>query len=100
MLLFLKEFSIKSVLYDVLSLTYASASNATEKDGKATEYSANISVKKQYENEDKTQSTETVALGLYFTGADDNDKPNLESVLDDWGDFMPNYYSGTFDFKG
>ncbi len=71
-----------------------------EKDGKATEYSANISVRKQYENEDKTQSTETVALGLYFTGADDNDKPNLESVLDDWGDFMPNYYSGTFDFKG
>ena len=70
-----------------------------DKDGAFTEYSVNISVRKQYEGEDKTQSTETTALGLYFTGADENDKPNLESVLDDWGEFMPNYYSATFDLQ-
>ena len=70
-----------------------------DKDGTFTEYSVNISVRKQYESEDKTQATETTALGLYFQGADENDKPNLESVLDDWGDFQPNYYSGTFDLK-
>jgi hypothetical protein len=70
-----------------------------DKDGAFTEYSVNISVRKQYEGEDKTQSTETTALGLYFTGADGNDKPNLESVLDDWGEFMPNYYSATFDLQ-
>ena len=70
-----------------------------DKDGTFSEYSVNISVRKQYDGEDKTQATETTALGLYFTGADENDKPNLESVLDDWGDYMPNYFSGTFDLK-
>ena len=70
-----------------------------DKDGAFTEYSVNISVRKQYEGDDKTQATETTALGLYFTGADENDKPNLESVLDDWGEFMPNYYSATFDLQ-
>ena len=70
-----------------------------DKDGAFTEYSVNISVRKQYEGDDKTQATETTALGLYFTGADENDKPNLESVLDDWGEFKPNYYSATFDLQ-
>ena len=70
-----------------------------DKDGSSTEYSVNISVRKQYDGEDKTKSTETTALGLYFTGADENDKPNLESVLDDWGEFTPNYFSGTFDLQ-
>ena len=70
-----------------------------DKDGAFTEYSVNISVRKQYEGDDKTQATETTALGLYFTGADENDKPNLESVLDDWGEFMPNYYSATSDLQ-
>ena len=70
-----------------------------DKDGSSTEYSVNISVRKQYDGDDKTKSTETTALGLYFTGADENDKPNLESVLDDWGEFTPNYYSATFDLQ-
>ena len=70
-----------------------------DKDGLSTEYSVNISVRKQYDGEDKTNATETTALGLYFTGADEKDKPNLESVLDDWGEYMPNYFSGTFDLK-
>ena len=70
-----------------------------DKDGSFTEYSVNISVRKQYDGEDKTKATETTALGLYFTGADENDKPNLESVLDDWGEYTPNYFSGTFDLK-
>ena len=70
-----------------------------DKDGSSTEYSVNISVRKQYETEDKTQATEITAIGLYFTGADESDIPNLASVLDDWGEFMPNYYSATFDLK-
>lgn len=70
-----------------------------DKEGSSTEYSVNISVRKQYDSEDKTKAAETTALGLYFTGADEKDKPNLESVLDDWGEFTPNYFSGTFDLK-
>ena len=62
-------------------------------------YSVTISVRKQYDSEDKTKSTETTAIGLYFTGADENDKPNLVDVLDDWSDFQPNYYTGTFDLQ-
>ena len=70
-----------------------------DKDGASSEYSVNVSVRKQYEGEDKTKFTQTTALGLYFTGADEKDKPNLEAVLEDWGEFQPNYYTGTFDLK-
>ena len=70
-----------------------------DKDGVSNEYSVNVSIRKQYESEDKTQFTQTTALGLYFTGADENDKPNLEAVLDDWGEWQPNYYSATFDLQ-
>jgi len=70
-----------------------------DKDGASSEYSVNVSIRKQYEGEDKTQFTQTTALGIYFTGADENDKPNLEAVLEDWSGFMPNYFSGTFDLQ-
>jgi hypothetical protein len=70
-----------------------------DKDGKTSAYSVNISVRKQYDSEDKTKFTQTTAIGLYFTGADENDKPNLEAVLDDWSDFQPNYFTGTFDLQ-
>lgn len=70
-----------------------------DKDGNSSEYSFNVSVRKEYDENDKTKATETTSLGLYYTGADEKDKPNLISVLDDWGEFQPNYYSSTFDLK-
>lgn len=70
-----------------------------DKDGVSSEYSVNVSVMKHYEGEDNATATEDAAFGLYYTGADENDKPNLIDVLDDWGDFKPNYYSGTFSLQ-
>ena len=71
-----------------------------DKDGAATAYSVNVSIRKQYDSEDKTQATETTAIGFYYTGADENDKPNLVDLLQDWKaefDWNTYYYSGTFD---
>ncbi len=68
----------------------------------STEYSFNLVLRKQYEDEDKTNATETTAMGVYYTGADENDKPNLLSVLDDWkADYQWDeyYYTGTFDLQ-
>ena len=42
----------------------------------------------------------TTRLGLYYTGADENDKPNLLPLLDDWKtDYQWEdwYYSGSFE---
>ena len=68
----------------------------------ATEYPVNLVLRKDYENQDKTNAAETMSLGLYYTGADENDKPNLISVLDDWKtDYQWEswYYTGTFDLQ-
>ncbi|MCR5781364.1 MAG: hypothetical protein K6G90_01370 [Clostridia bacterium] len=68
----------------------------------ATEYSFNLVLRKQYEDKDRTNAAETMSLGLYYTGADENDKPNLISVLDDWKtDYQWEswYYTGTFDLQ-
>lgn len=73
-----------------------------DKDGDFTAYSVNVSVRKQYDGEDKTNATETTAIGFYYTGADENDKPNLVALLDDWkAEFQWDsyYYSGTFDLQ-
>ncbi len=70
-----------------------------DKDGVSSEYSVNVSVMKQYEGENNATATEVAAFGLYYTGADENDKPNLIDVLDDWSDFKPYYYSGTFSLQ-
>ena len=70
-----------------------------EKDGASSAYSFNVSIRKEYDTEDKTKFTETKAIGLYFTGADENDTPNLGAVLEDWSEFQPNYYTGTFDLQ-
>ena len=68
----------------------------------ATEYPVNLVLRKDYENNDKANATGTMSIGIYYTGADENDKPNLLSVLDDWKtDYQWDdyYYSGTFDLQ-
>lgn len=70
-----------------------------EKDGASTAYAVGVSAAKQYEGPGRTNPVETVSLGLYYTGADGNDKPNLLAVLDDWKteyQWDTYYYSGTF----
>ncbi|MBQ9517780.1 MAG: hypothetical protein IJR60_06850 [Eubacterium sp.] len=73
-----------------------------EKDDASTAYSASISVRKQYDSEDKTKATETTSMSIYYTGEDGKDVPNLASVIDDWhADYgwETYYYSGTFDLQ-
>lgn len=67
-----------------------------EKDGGHTVYSTSVSVLIEHDG-DKT--TETPCLSFYYTGSDENDKPNLLPVLDDWKteyDWESYYYSGSF----
>ena len=73
-----------------------------EKDGVSTVYNMGISSMKEYDYEDRTQFTETTAIGLNYTGADENDKPNLLSVLDDYKTeygYESWYYSGNFQLQ-
>ena len=73
-----------------------------EKDGVSTAYSSGISIRKNYSSGDKTQATETTAFVLSYTGADEKDKPNLASVLDDYKQeygYETWYYSGGFDLQ-
>ncbi len=68
------------------------------RDGQATDYAMNVSVFKTYGD----WEDETVRLGLYYTGADGNDKPNLLPLLDDWRtDYQWEdwYYSGSFELE-
>lgn len=68
----------------------------------STEYPVNLVLRKDYENNDKANATETISMGISYTGADENDKPNLLSVLDDWKtDYQWDdyYYTGTFDLQ-
>ena len=51
-----------------------------EKDGKSTAYAMNISTKKLYGDE----PAESTVLGLYYTGEDESDLPNLLPILEDW----------------
>ncbi|MCR5795220.1 MAG: hypothetical protein K6G61_07770 [Solobacterium sp.] len=70
-----------------------------EKDGKATAYKAAVYYVKMYDPETKTIESEGYTLNLNYTGEDENDKPNLLPLLDDWKtDFGWNdyLYSGTF----
>ena len=73
-----------------------------ERDGEQTAYAVNISVRKQYDDADKTQSEETTAMGLYYTGVDETHKPNLLAVMDDWKaeyQWETCYYSAVFDLQ-
>lgn len=67
------------------------------KDGSATAYSMNISVLKNYDD-----GSEKTMLGLYYTGADEDDLPNLLHLMDDWKtEYMWDtwYYTGSFELQ-
>lgn len=55
-----------------------------EKDGLSTTYKTSLCIVKDYSAEDRSQITESIMLNLSYTGTDENDKPNLLPVLDDW----------------
>ena len=65
-----------------------------ELDGKTTAYGMSVTILKDY-----GENTETNVLALSYTGADENDRPNLLPVLDDWKtDYGWDtwYYTGSF----
>ena len=69
-----------------------------EKDGKSTAYAMNISTKKLYGDE----PAESTVLGLYYTGEDESDLPNLLPILEDWKtDYAWDswYYTGSFELQ-
>lgn len=56
-----------------------------EKDGNSTVYQMTLGYSKNYKNAEKTEvEDEKYALSLTYTGADENDKPNLVNVMTDW----------------
>ena len=70
-----------------------------EKDGKSTVYGTNVAITKDYDYDDRSQFVASTTMGLYFTGADENDKPNLLPLLDDYKTeygYDSWYYSGNF----
>ena len=101
------EITIENGTLTTGSESYSISFNETnrlvvERDGQSTAYSMAITHMKDYDYEDRTQFTEKTVLGLYFTGADENDKPNLLSLLDDWKteyDWDSWYYSGSFELQ-
>lgn len=66
-----------------------------EKDGLSTAYNMAVSATKEYDYEDRTQFTASTVMGISYKGADENDKPNLISVLD-YYEYDGWYYSGSF----
>ncbi len=69
-----------------------------EKDGASTVYNMAVSVTKEYDYEDRTQFTAHTAMGLSYTGADINDKPNMVAVMD-YYEYNGWYYSGSFKLR-
>ena len=70
-----------------------------EKDGESTAYHMAVSIMKEYDYEDRTQFTTSTMMGVSYTGADENDKPNLLPVLTDYKtefEYDSWYYSGSF----
>ena len=70
-----------------------------EKDGASTVYSMAVSSIKEYDYENNTQRDPSTAMGIYFTGADAGDKPNLLPLLYDYKTeygYDSWYYSGSF----
>ena len=67
------------------------------KDGRATAYSMNLSVLKDY-----ADGGECTVLGLYYTGENEDDLPNLVHLMDDWKtDYGWDtwYYTGSFELQ-
>lgn len=49
-----------------------------------------------------SQATATTCFGIYYTGADENDKPNLLPLLSDWKaefDWDSYYYNASFELE-
>ncbi len=68
-----------------------------EKDGGTTAYGMAVTILK-----DHVENTENIVLALSYTGADENDRPNLLPVLDDWKadyDWDTWYYTGSFQLQ-
>ena len=97
------DFTVENGTLKTGSDSYALSFNeknqlVAEKDGRATAYSMNVSVYKTYGD----QPNQTVRMGLYYTGADENDKPNLLPLLDDWKTeygWKDWYYTGSFELQ-
>ncbi len=71
-----------------------------EKDGQSTAYGFSITAMKDYDIEDRSQFTEKTCFNIYYEGADENDKPNLLSVMTDWKaeyEYDRNYFSANFE---
>ena len=69
-----------------------------EKGGRETAYKIVLSVQKDYAA-DTAQAVESMQMNLTYTGANGLDKPNLQSVLDDWKkeySWDSWYYTGKF----
>ena len=66
-----------------------------EKDGKSTAYNMAVSVMKEYDYEDRTQFTASTGLGISYTGAGENDQPNLASLMESY-EYNGWYFSGSF----
>ena len=69
-----------------------------EKDGQTTAYGMNIIACRTYGD----WADKTVRMGLYYTGADESDKPNLLPLLDDWKTeygWEDWYYTGGFELQ-
>ena len=69
------------------------------KDGKSTAYSMNLTALKRYGEDEISEST---VLGLYYTGEDEDDLPNLLHLMDDWKtDYGWDtwYYTGSFELQ-
>ena len=72
------------------------------KDGESTTYSINLSIKREYDTDDRTKYTDNYSLGIYYEGKDENDVPNLVDVMQDWHkefDSEQFYYSGNYTMK-
>lgn len=65
----------------------------------ASAYQMALILAKKYDSEDRTKVTTNIELSIYYTGEDENDKPNLASVLEGWNkeySWETYYYSGDF----
>ncbi len=71
---------------DVYEISFDADGNMTvTKDGASTTYDFNVVGVRQYESDDRAQVVDDhYMFGFYYLGADENDRPNLEGVMEDW----------------
>ena len=71
---------------ETLPLTYNESGKMVIGDGdNSTEYSVSLALERLYDTDDgKKVTDENYALGIFYTGADEKDRPNLADAMDDW----------------